>query len=355
MERKIGVKLAELRKKKGFTQEQLAEQLGVSAPAVSKWETGVSYPDITLLCPLARALGTNVDTILQFEEKLTEQEAIEKINRVIEIVRRDGYEEGERMVFELLHKYPNSIALKFHAAVLWDTFQLFFPTAGEEERKRWTEHKVKLLKEVRAFGSGVYWQTATLQLAGIAVAEDKLEQAEKLLKELPENMADPTTTWANLYLKKEEPQEALKIVQKRLFSLVRQVQACLITMMEPKVTPDHEQVLQICRVYKEVDCLFGFGGMYEGLFLEVYLRMERLKEAADCFERYVDALLGEAAIPNPLLFSAYLGTQDKRPASSCEMRRMLIRGLEEERYQEFLQMPKCKKAMEKLKAESRDR
>ena len=65
----IGSNIAALRKEKGLTQEQLASIIGVSAPAVSKWETGNSYPDITLLCPLARDLGTHVDTLLQFEDQ----------------------------------------------------------------------------------------------------------------------------------------------------------------------------------------------------------------------------------------------------------------------------------------------
>ncbi|MEE1525445.1 MAG: helix-turn-helix transcriptional regulator, partial [Lacticaseibacillus paracasei] len=46
----------------GLTQEELANKIGVSAPAVSKWEKGVSYPDITLLPALARILGTDVNT-----------------------------------------------------------------------------------------------------------------------------------------------------------------------------------------------------------------------------------------------------------------------------------------------------
>ena len=58
MNLRIGKKIIELRKTRGMTQEQLAAALGVTAPAVSKWETDSSYPDITLLCPLARALGT---------------------------------------------------------------------------------------------------------------------------------------------------------------------------------------------------------------------------------------------------------------------------------------------------------
>lgn len=43
MDLKIGGRIAEMRKAKGMTQEQLAAALGVSAPAVSKWETGVSH------------------------------------------------------------------------------------------------------------------------------------------------------------------------------------------------------------------------------------------------------------------------------------------------------------------------
>ena len=42
----------------GLTQEGLADRLGVSAPAVNKWEKGLNYPDITLLPSLARTLGS---------------------------------------------------------------------------------------------------------------------------------------------------------------------------------------------------------------------------------------------------------------------------------------------------------
>lgn len=54
----------------GLTQEQLASRLGVSAPAVNKWERGNSYPDITLLPVLARTLGVDLNTLLSFQEDL---------------------------------------------------------------------------------------------------------------------------------------------------------------------------------------------------------------------------------------------------------------------------------------------
>ena len=63
MELQIGKIIMQTRREKGMTQETLADMVGVSAAAVSKWETCASYPDITLLPPLARALGLSVDAL----------------------------------------------------------------------------------------------------------------------------------------------------------------------------------------------------------------------------------------------------------------------------------------------------
>lgn len=56
-----------LREAKGLTQNALAERLGVSDKAVSKWETGKGYPDITLIEPLARLLGVSVAELFSGE------------------------------------------------------------------------------------------------------------------------------------------------------------------------------------------------------------------------------------------------------------------------------------------------
>ena len=60
----LGKRIAMLRKEKGLTQEQLAEKVGVSAQAVSKWENDISCPDITLLPLLADLFGVSVDELL---------------------------------------------------------------------------------------------------------------------------------------------------------------------------------------------------------------------------------------------------------------------------------------------------
>lgn len=65
--KKFGAFVAQLRKENGYTQKELAKQLFISDKAVSKWETGVSIPDVALLIPLAELLGVSVTELLMCE------------------------------------------------------------------------------------------------------------------------------------------------------------------------------------------------------------------------------------------------------------------------------------------------
>lgn len=60
----IGNRISRLRRQANMTQEALAEKLGVSSQAVSKWENDLSCPDISLLPELAKILGTTTDALL---------------------------------------------------------------------------------------------------------------------------------------------------------------------------------------------------------------------------------------------------------------------------------------------------
>ena len=62
-----GGAIKRLRENKGITQQQLAEKIGVSSKAVSKWETAKGLPDITLIEPLAKALGVSVAELMSGE------------------------------------------------------------------------------------------------------------------------------------------------------------------------------------------------------------------------------------------------------------------------------------------------
>ncbi len=69
MDMTIGKRIAALRKEKGLKQEELAQLLGVSGQAVSKWENDQTCPDISLLPQLAKILGVSVDELLSGKQE----------------------------------------------------------------------------------------------------------------------------------------------------------------------------------------------------------------------------------------------------------------------------------------------
>ena len=70
-----GSMIKRLREKKGITQSQLAEKINISDKAVSKWETGRGYPDITLIEPLADTLGVSILELFSGEDIINTNKA----------------------------------------------------------------------------------------------------------------------------------------------------------------------------------------------------------------------------------------------------------------------------------------
>lgn len=112
----------DLRREKGYTQENLAEMLGVSTAAVSKWECDNAYPDITLLPQLAEIFNVSLDYLMGYDlaKRQTISEIIKEANRLSKNLNRDDsvaliartlarYPGNDQLIFELArHKYINS-------------------------------------------------------------------------------------------------------------------------------------------------------------------------------------------------------------------------------------------------------
>ena len=81
MKKTLGTMIAELRKQHGMTQLELAEKMGVTDKAVSKWERDLSCPDINSLPNLAEILGLSVEDLMQIKK-----EAAAPVSKVAEIM-----------------------------------------------------------------------------------------------------------------------------------------------------------------------------------------------------------------------------------------------------------------------------
>ena len=95
---KTGNLIKELRTEKGLTQKELAEKLNVSTAAVSKWENGKGFPDISILEKLSSELGISITELVKGErtEETTESDSV--VKEIIEISKKEiKFEKARRI------------------------------------------------------------------------------------------------------------------------------------------------------------------------------------------------------------------------------------------------------------------
>ena len=93
MKETFGQRFLRLRKAKGFTQDDIAKKVNISAQAVSKWENDISSPDISILVDLAEMLGVSVEELLGREvsaPQVVEQKDLNKLVFRINVLSKDG-------------------------------------------------------------------------------------------------------------------------------------------------------------------------------------------------------------------------------------------------------------------------
>lgn len=104
---KLGEKIRTLRKARNISQEVLAQYLGVSFQAVSKWENGDTMPDVAMIPAIAIFFEVSTDELFDFNRLETEQK-IQEACWEIATIRYEQPEKAEKMLRELLKQYPGN-------------------------------------------------------------------------------------------------------------------------------------------------------------------------------------------------------------------------------------------------------
>ena len=119
MHETMGQIIKRLRKERGLTQESLAERLGVTFQAVSKWETDAGMPDVSQIVPLANAFGVRTDVLFGLEGRDEGGEVQEIIRSAYRLIDgpddRDGLLRCYQALLEGLKRYPCQPALLLQA------------------------------------------------------------------------------------------------------------------------------------------------------------------------------------------------------------------------------------------------
>jgi transcriptional regulator with XRE-family HTH domain len=294
MDMNIGKIIYDLRKARGMTQEQLAEAVGVSVPAVSKWETGISLPDITMLAPVARLLGTSIDNLLSYNMDLTKEEVENLYKDIKAECDKNGFRMGMLLAFSLLKEYPNSDYLKLKIAM--SSLNLSYSIEddySEEEYSELSAKTTKLLEKLIHSDNYDISFAAKIGLATRYMSVQKLNEAEQLLNQLPRTEYSAKRMLPALYTMKEEYAKSLESAEQNLLQDIINMRVDIMDMYSAKEKQgDYETALLYAENYNQITKIYG-NHLPSGadMFVNVYLKSEDMENAIKWFQVYVEDII----------------------------------------------------------------
>lgn len=290
MELLVGQKIYTLRKEKGITQEQLANAVGVSAAAVSKWETGNSYPDITLLSAIARYLDTSIDELLGFAKELSNEEVLKIEQEFENIFEESGIEKAIDYLEKYIKEYQNSDYLKYRAAGMLQMHAEVIET--KEGRNKIFMRAIELAKTVSESKNMEFKNVSYALLSALYIRLQDFESAEDAVKQIPKIDINPDDLLPAIYFLKGNLDEAERLYQMNLYqSITSSVSEVMGMINVARKEKDYKRVLYLLDTEKELIELFHLEDImmlqhYQYVIL-TYSDIKEIDKTLDAMEQYV--------------------------------------------------------------------
>lgn len=179
MKIQIADNIRDLRKARGMMQEQLAEALGVSAAAVSKWERDAAVPELSYILEMADLFGVSVDALVGY--RIRSGAADDLAERIHALQREKNYSEAAAEAEKALVRYPNHFRLVYRCGEMYQMMGLETKARGALERAvALLTHTVALLPQNT--DPEICEATIWADIAQCLFCLDKREQGIELLK-----------------------------------------------------------------------------------------------------------------------------------------------------------------------------
>lgn len=254
---KIHEIIRERRLAKNFTQEQVANYLGVTPPAVNKWEKGTCYPDITLLPALARLLHTDLNTLLSFQDDISENEIATFLNQVSETIKQADFSSGYNLAMSKLKEYPTCEQLICSLAMLLDGALMMNPPIENhiEEYQREIE---SLYRRAASSSEPRIREQALSSLISKLLQSQNYTEAQELLDTMPDSSpVDKKQVQTNIYIAQGKFPQAAKMAEEKLLSATNEIHAVAMTLMEIAIKENRfEDAAYIANVDKQAAKIF---------------------------------------------------------------------------------------------------
>ena len=299
---KIGSIIATKRKQKGLTQEELAEYIGVSKPAVSKWESGRSYPDIILLPALAAYFNVSVDELLGYESQMTREDVRKLYTRLANAFAVEPFEQVHAECFEYITKYYSCWNLLFSMGVLLVNHAPLAGTPAKSEAIY--QEAIKLFQRIENDSGETILARLSLQMqAACHIAMAQPTMAIDLLDEIVELPISSKVLLARAYQMKGDQAEAKGLLQGYIYqNIIGILGACPDLMMLSAELP--EKTASCYNNMMELGRIFGVEEMHPALYFpihstaaQLFIRQNKKEKALNALEAYVDLVSNQDLFP----------------------------------------------------------
>jgi len=252
--------LREKRKALGLTQEQVANALGISAPAVNKWERGATCPDILLLPALARLLKTDPNALLGFREGLSKQEITEILSGIAESARAGDVAQSFAAAEEQLKEYPYCMELLQSAATILNG-ALLMSSLSAGEKAPYRQRVTAMYERVAQSGDTALADRANYLLASAMIQEERYTEAQALLDSLPDWSAlDKRGMQADVLDRQGETAKAAELLERKLTQSLPDQQTTLCRLIRLYVREGDDAGAQALADCARKECeAFGMG------------------------------------------------------------------------------------------------
>lgn len=259
---KIGEIIYILRKDKGITQEQLADFIGVSNAAVSKWESGVSYPDITFLPELATFFKVSIDELLNFNIKLSEADIGKIYDECVESFNDEKFKLAIEKSKSYINKFPGSYTLKFKLASL--IFGNSWRVETQEKLDEIIDYVIKLNEDIVANCNDIkLLEPSLFCLGSLYSTNGEQDKAMDALNKIHKSQCDPDDILAHIYLEQDKVKEGRRLLQWKLFKAISDISL---------------SCMSLANSYAKVEKDFSIADRYHNLAIEIKKLVQGEKE-----------------------------------------------------------------------------
>lgn len=294
----IGANLIKNRRRRGITQEALAEYMGVSKASVSKWETGATYPDITLLPRLATFFHISIDDLIGYEPQMTREDIRCLYRQLCRDFSEKPFAEVMGHCREIAKKYFACAPLLFQIGSLYVNHCML---AGSPEGFSHTlEEAIELFIRVREESQDVTLQTQARNMEAFCLVQlGRSDEVLSLLATHTSLMMPSEPLLASAFQMKGNLTEAKRTLQAGIYQAVLSLINLLLPYLElcgddtASFEESHRRIIAIAET-------FDLKTLHPGILLSAYIYLAQEfakrgeeKQMLSILERYTELVLSD--------------------------------------------------------------